>query len=650
MELLTRTIDQLPDEGECVWQGVWLRLPGWIAEEDIPPTRPWSFTWINPAVGKLGMPDGVHLAGARPVEAALKGLISFARDPHYAGSRPTLIEVNDAALAEALTGSLAGSGIEVVYQADLPIVKELQSSFAQFSGLEHAGPGILEGEGVTIEQVRSFADAAARFYEAAPWEHLTTNDPIAITTDQGPKPSKALSVVAVMGAEDESFGLSFYESIEMFKERAYPLDRDVTDLHTRGTHHWTVLYGPMYDLILPDADLWEDEDLPVAGEEAYPMPVCFMPPDDMARPGRADLLHMEACLRALTTLTEEQLDAGRLTASAVTHGGRVKVSMTLPFVLDPPPRRQILDWGFMPDRRAGEKSFDVLRALSEGRDFESMEELQQLISEKISGRTLDELPVEDTPQGEARELCFQAYDSIGWRKRQLARCALATDPDCAEAYVLLAEVMPNRAKALRYYEQGMEAGERALGAAFFEENAGEFWVMHETRPYMRARAGAADSLVRLGRAEEARAHYWALLDLDSRDCLALRHDLLFVLIQEGFFEDALRLVTRFGEEDHPSFPYAHALLLHERDGDTPQARERLRLALRANRKVADYLLHPGKRQRLIEDPDFEFDFYGPDPETLAYASAIPVLKLVEDTPEAAAWLRAGLKRGRRKRR
>jgi len=650
LELLTRYIDQLPNEGECVWQGVWLRLPGWVAEEDIPPTRPWAFVWINPAVGQLSMPEGVQLAGQRPVENAIKGLVGFARDPLKAGNRPTLIEVNDAELAVALSAVLLGTGIEVVHESNLPIVKELQSSFAEVADLEHTGPGILAGEGVTLEQVRSFSDAATRFYEASPWELLTTNDPIVIKTEQAPKPSKALGVVVVMGAEDESFGLSFYESLEMFKERAYPLDRDVTDLHSHGIHHWTMLYGPMHDLVLQDADLWEDENLPAAGDEAYPMPVCFKPPDEMERPDRADLVHMEACLRALTAVTEERLDAGRFEYLADTCGGPVNLTMTLPFVQDPPAREQILDWGFRPDRRAGEKSFDAVRALTEGREIESMEELQRLISEKISGRTLDDLPVEDTPQAKAKELCFQAYDSIGWRKRQLARQAIATDPDCAEAYVLLAESMPSRAKALRFYEQGMAAGERALGEAFFKENAGEFWVMHETRPYMRARAGVARILVFLGRTGEAGGHYWALLDLDRRDSLALRHDFLLSLIQEDYFKDALRLVARFAEEEHPSFPYAHALLLYQRDGDTPEARKLLQAALKANRKVADFLLHPGKREQMIDDPDFEFDLYSPDPETLAYVSTFPLLKLVEDTPQAPAWLRAGLKRGRRKRR
>ncbi len=52
----------------------------------------------------------------------------------------------------------------------------------------------------------------------------------------------------------------------------------------------------------------------------------------------------------------------------------------------------------------------------------------------------------------------------------------------------------------------MAAGERALGPEVFETEAGHFWGVTETRPYMRARFGLARCLEDLERTDEAIGH------------------------------------------------------------------------------------------------------------------------------------------------
>ncbi len=644
--MLRRAIDQLPDKGECIWQGVWIRLPGWVEEDEARPARPWAFLWVNPAVDLLNPTEGVQLGPARPTEVPLRELVDFARNVQFSGSRPTTIAVNHEELAKKLTRALDGMSIAVLYEPDLSIVKALQESFYEFAEVDSVGEGILGGQGVTIERVRSFADAAARFYAVAPWEYLNTNDPLTIKTDQRPAPGKDLSNLVVMGAEGRMFGLAFYDSLDQFQTQAFPAEEPEADPSDINLRQWSVLFGPMPDLVVPDADLWEDEELPVAGEEAYPLPVRFLGDGDIERPDASVLLHMEACLRALTSVTEEKLDAGRFEHVAATCAGPVKITMTLPFILEPPSREQVLAWGFEPDRRAAEKSFDFLSRLMEEREFASVEDLQQVLNENLSGKKFDDLPGDDSPQGQARELCFQAYDSIGWRKRQLARKALALDPACAEAYVLLGEEMPNPNKALAYYEQGMVAGERMLGRERFEVDAGQFWSQHDTRPYMRARTGVARNQILLGRRAEACGHYWALLDLDRSDHQGLRHEFLLNLMETKQYEEAFRLLDRFPEEEYPSFPYARALLLYRRDGDTPATRLALRAALGASRPVADLLLHPRKREKMLEDPEFEFNLFSLDPVASAYSATFPLLRLYESMPEARTWLQTEMKRGR----
>jgi len=62
-------------------------------------------------------------------------------------------------------------------------------------------------------------------------------------------------------------------------------------------------------------------------------------------------------------------------------------------------------------------------------------------------------------------------------------------PDAADAYMILGNDAKNRGRlktARQFYEQGVHAGERALGPEAFSEGVGHFWGVLETRPYMRA--------------------------------------------------------------------------------------------------------------------------------------------------------------------
>ena len=77
----------------------------------------------------------------------------------------------------------------------------------------------------------------------------------------------------------------------------------------------------------------------------------------------------------------------------------------------------------------------------------------------------------------------------------LARQALELWPDCADAYVLLAENAGSRPQALDLYQKRVKAGARALVPATFARDVGHFWGLLETRPYLRARLG-------LGRVDE----------------------------------------------------------------------------------------------------------------------------------------------------
>jgi tetratricopeptide (TPR) repeat protein len=134
----------------------------------------------------------------------------------------------------------------------------------------------------------------------------------------------------------------------------------------------------------------------------------------------------------------------------------------------------------------------------------------------------------------------------------------------------------------------MAAGERAMGSEAFEQ-AGHFWGILETRPYMRARAGLARVLVEQERLGEAVEQYQEMLRLNPNDNQGGRQVLVNLLIELDRDEEAWRLAESY-PEDGALLAFPRALLLFRRGGDSPEARKGLKKAIQENRFVPGMLL------------------------------------------------------------
>ena len=118
----------------------------------------------------------------------------------------------------------------------------------------------------------------------------------------------------------------------------------------------------------------------------------------------------------------------------------------------------------------------------------------------------------------AQDVIYGAWEATTPRARiALARKALAISPLCADAFNLLAEEAKSPTEARELYTKALEAAELALGPEAFEEYAGHFWGFLETRPYMRAKAGLALTLLTLGEMDAAINHYREMLTLNPND-------------------------------------------------------------------------------------------------------------------------------------
>lgn len=163
---------------------------------------------------------------------------------------------------------------------------------------------------------------------------------------------------------------------------------------------------------------------------------------------------------------------------------------------------------------------------------------------------------------DAQEMMYDAWEASGAERVALARAALDISPLCADAYVLLAEEEAGSEQdALALYRQGVEAGERALGDEF-EELSGHFWGFLQTRPYMRARAGLAVTLWRLGDQQAAIDHYRAMLILNPNDNQGIRYLLATALLARDDVPGLKALLHQYEEDGSAAWVYALALLAY----------------------------------------------------------------------------------------
>jgi tetratricopeptide (TPR) repeat protein len=245
-----------------------------------------------------------------------------------------------------------------------------------------------------------------------------------------------------------------------------------------------------------------------------------------------------------------------------------------------------------------------------------------------------------TPEDLAQELIDQAWEEDDDIARvRLVLQALARSPDHADGYVLLAQQVGADLVAMReLYEQGVVAGERALGTSVFAEEAGSFWGLIQTRPYMRARHGLALTLWKLGEKQQAIGHLEAMLKLNPHDNQGVRYSLIAWLFEVGPDAELSKLFDAYQDDATAEWGYTRALWTFRNHGDGRKATRLLRDALRWNPHVPAYLL--GSRQLPKQVPPYVS--LGEDSEAIAYAAHAS--HLWQDTEGALAWLTAQLAR------
>lgn len=285
-----------------------------------------------------------------------------------------------------------------------------------------------------------------------------------------------------------------------------------------------------------------------------------------------------------------------------------------------PPRRQTRNGReqsppAMPDRRLMDQSMAGLMALLAGRDFASVEEMNAYLESVLKGGPPPPPPAE-TPLQKAQAVMYEAFEARGRQRIRLAQKALTISPDCADAYVLLAEEATRSLnEANEYYRQGMEAGRRALGPEIFRDGEGHFWGIVETRPFMRALYGYAQTLWWLRDQETSVTLQEELLRLNPGDNQGMRYFHIHCLLELDRLDELEQLFEAYPDDAAATYLYPRALAAYMKRGPSAKATRFLREAIETNPHVPAYLLGEKPVPRQLP----EYHGFGDENEAILYA-------------------------------
>jgi tetratricopeptide (TPR) repeat protein len=543
--------------------------------------------------------------------------------------RPQKMVFEDDQLAQALAPALEEIEIEVGVQARMAEMDFLAEKFANYMlGEEPEPPNLLSVEGNTPELIGRVFGAAAAYYRSAPWRFLADGQPLAVHFS----PADRQGFVQLMGNAGIQFGIIFHWKWEDLL-RTYEMDDDpLKQIPADGLN--SLSYEESSVIVSADLDGIEQYGWEVAGPNAYPLPVIYFA-ERVERPGPEMLAFYEATLRAVPQFVEylkpdENDDYLPLERTFEIETGRGLMDVTVRYPAGELPAMIFLGEG-TEEEDDFENEFFFEEDLEEEEDdeFEDFDEEEDLFfDERILESELAQISQALELAGgnqsllspevnQAQQIIYRAFrEQKPGRRVLLARQALEISPDCADAYVLLAEEeaeTPEEAGEL--YEKGMHAGERALGEDYFIQNSGKFWGLIETRGYMRARQGLAENLEYLDRENEAISHYEALLRLNPEDNQGVRYQLLNLLVRLEQNEDAGELLKRYDQDASAVWTYTRALLAFRQRGPSAHADAALRRAIRQNPYAPPYL--SGAKPLPEEQPDFIS--FGDESEAIDYA-------------------------------
>ena len=230
---------------------------------------------------------------------------------------------------------------------------------------------------------------------------------------------------------------------------------------------------------------------------------------------------------------------------------------------------------------------DLTRLIS-GQEFGSLDEVNAFIQQRVAGKPLARVaPTTDSERAEDLVSTARRERALPKLRAQVAK-ALALDPDCIAAHLLLAEVAGSPEATLTHALDAIAAGDRVL-AEELAEAGHPIWLHPRGRPYLNARLLLAEVLWKTGDRQLALAEAQTILRLNAGDNQGARYILLGWLMRAGSVAEINTLLAAFDERS-AAWMFTAALHQFRQQGPTAESTKALRAAVRVNVHVAPRLL------------------------------------------------------------
>lgn len=266
----------------------------------------------------------------------------------------------------------------------------------------------------------------------------------------------------------------------------------------------------------------------------------------------------------------------------------------------------------------------------DGSEF-SIPQQSALERELVEALSLDGDPT--AKETEADELFYAAMDTTDAEDRATyLLAALVKNPSHIDALVELAQLYEDDDTAFLILKRAIEYCEEDLQDEL-RNDVGEFWGLHHTRPFMRAKQALAERYFEAGNLTNAAFEMEEMLRLNPLDNQGMRWMLMEVYCRMNRLDDAERLRQKYPDEGVPFLPFTDLLIRFQKEGDSPNLRTSLREQSNCNPHIVSRLLDPSL---ISYEPIALFSPGSPEEANLYCQQFLSAWKA---TPGAITWLR-----------
>ncbi len=275
-------------------------------------------------------------------DLALRVIAKCALEPHVPGARPwnylpSKIEVGvlPPEIKRQLDEFFGPLNVVVEVKPRLRKIEEVTEHLNQMieeiaeNGPNAGPPGLMTVPGMTLERVRSFAEAGRVFFDAKPWKAFEGCDDVWEIRPAPPWPQ--LNHCLLMGELAELFGVAFFKSLqgnEDFAQLGMDLEPEEVLEHLHDTY-WSVGMNELAETPMEDAMLWQRESLPTCGKQMrVAVPIGVSKGGAISRPTPEMLGFMEAVLLALASVKRADVRAGFFERTVKAGSGTRTLSFT----------------------------------------------------------------------------------------------------------------------------------------------------------------------------------------------------------------------------------------------------------------------------------------------------------------------------------